>query len=613
MNGLVLKAHQWIDAHSNLCPPLDNRDFLQLNTTLKNASQLANKIAKLNPHALFLRSRSASDLSPDIRPIGLLNENTNDCFMNSIRQLFVNIEELSKHVMMELPKERYGGMQMDAICYWLAQLRGDDTPLGGSRLARAEAGLQTGRQEDASEAICTILNELVNVQFLNPLLPLSPENTAPLNPLLFWTSESKRYQVEGDYNDLALVSQQRIGRDGWLQAQKTPNVCLTLPIKGLDDISLEMAFARWANSALNHNDPYRVHISSGGTAEWAFIEEQNRFHDLPNHLLFSLKRFERELGRNVKDGRIVDVNETFVISGDIVQTGRSGRYRIKGFVSHIGTSADNGHYVAYIYMPNKDNPSTGSWYLCDDKVVRLVDLFEVRSALQTCYFAFANLEEEIPLLEARGQWKMRHLQASALEQRLALEASLKLAAEDTPKARIAAEEKRLGMLRLFSDALHVPHASPDILKCVFLDLPRGFQTFCSQLLVSTKRYSETEALDHLGDLATIKIPYLIKEGEIQLKRDIVEQYLYMKEQYLLFMKRGDNLERVSTFQLKQLLALQEILQDEALASENLKLVFPHLNQELQKIFMPFLSDFSLPKAKQEVETLIEATKKLCPP
>jgi len=606
MHPRIQVAGQWMSEHAELN---SGRIFIELKTELRQATQLVNRIATLNPNALFLRHHTQCPTIPAPKPIGLINENRNDCFMNAIRQLLFNIRVLRENVISKLPNERYASMLSNAVYYMLRQQRGETTPIGGSSAARDDVDMQTGRQEDATEALAQVLNDITDLERINPHLPISPHNVQPHNPLLFWTTNRKRFEVLGNYADVDPASKLRINQEGWLQSQHTINSSVILDLKGVDNISLETAIQQWANSH-SGGDTYRVTLTDGRSTELPLREEQNRFLDLPPYLILTLKRFERERGRNIKESRVVDMHETFILDGNIVHTGRNGRYRIKGFVSHKGDSADGGHYVSYVFVPNTQGSDTGIWYLCDDRNVTEVDIAQVRNALSECYFVYSELEEEISPEKAKVLLEMRQRQTTALELQLAMKASMELALSDTPEKRMQSAQNDLGMLQIFKQAAASKDAEADFLGALFIDLPKDFQAYCLKILQLEKGYSESEAFNHLGELKDIATSYLIREPADEVIRTIIDQYIYMKEQYLLLMQHSEDIRRTSEFQLRQLLALQSILESKDVTSGHVRLALTYLNSEVQKEIVPFLDSFKKAHIQRKVTELLEATQKL---
>lgn len=599
----IHEAEEWMEAHPDLCPKGDSHTFVELTGELARCRSVADDIVALNPKALFLRNRSPLDPQRKLTPLGYTNENGNDCFMNALKQLFMNLPVLYEHIIKKLPPEKFAHLRADATSYHLAQIRKDSTPMGGSRITREEINMQTGRQEDVSEVLALFLNEVTDNQFLDPTQPLSPQNVVSTNPLSFWIQNTRRFQVD-NYDELALVSQQSLQPSGWLRPSYEPKGFLTLPLKGATDISIEMALKLWANSSIATEDGFQVHLAEGGSKLCPFQEEENRFYDLPHHLLCCLNRFEQVDGHSVKENRIVDMPERFVISGDIVHSRRSGEYEINGFCCHLGPGANGGHYITFL----KKN---GRWFKCNDQRVAPAKMSEVREALQkNCYLFFANLKREISLEEARAQWQIRHLQASALELQLATQDSKKLALSDSPKERIAAERRRLDGVAIFGDAIRIPEAGNDVLQSLFENLPEDFQTLCLNVLQLEKNYhSEAETREHLSDLKDIMTHYLIKEQETDIVRNIIDQYLYMKQQYLLLMQIQDNLLKRSEFQLKQLLALQEVLQLRNVKKAHLQMIMPHLISEIQEELSPLMEPFQVKPLRQKVSALLETTQK----
>lgn len=600
----MIEAKKWLRKHPELAT---NSTFQAASLELRKTATLLNQIAALNPEVPFLCHRPGSPLIPKRIPIGLINENGSDCFMNVVRQLLFNIPALRRHLLEKLPPDRYKNTLANAATYILAQQRRDYTSLGGSRIIRDDVDMQTGQQEDASEALTKFLNHVGDLKKINPNLPLSPNNVEQHNPLLFWITHRKRFQINHAYADFTPDSRAGITPDGWIRSQYIPASTLTLDLKDTANISLEKALERWADCN-SGGDAYLVTKANGEKVECPLLHEESRFNMLPPYLILTLKRFERGPGYNIKDNRILDMHETFVINGNIVQTRENGFYRVKGFVSHQGKSAYVGHYISYIFIPDEEKGEKGTWYCCDDRFVSKVDLPTVREALSTCYFIYSELEEKISDQKAKTILDMREHQTQARELQLAARQSMKSAKANNLKKQIDALEYDLDMLAFFKAGAIVKNGDPNILSVLFSNTPREFQSLCVKLLQIEKGYSNSEAVLHLHELTAIIHPYLIQEQGDTRVRHIIDQYIYIKQQKLFFLKNAGRIREQILLQLEQLLALQSILERRAISAKLICLILNYLPDRIQKTLAPLTRKINQPLILKKVQELIITTQ-----
>lgn len=64
-------------------------------------------------------------------------------------------------------------------------------------------------------------------------------------------------------------------------------------------------------------------------------------------------------------------------SSPSTNTTRSGVYDLKCIVTHKGRSADSGHYMSYVKLPNPQNGGVEEWFKFDDATVTIVAEEEV--------------------------------------------------------------------------------------------------------------------------------------------------------------------------------------------------------------------------------------------
>ena len=115
-------------------------------------------------------------------------------------------------------------------------------------------------------------------------------------------------------------------------------------------------------------------------------------HKLPEILVLHLKRFKHDGGyyggSKISKTVLFPVASDFDMSPFVAQPGISTKYRLCGFVVHMG-SLSGGHYIAYCR-----HKSTGQWFCFDDsRVTPVVDLSVIESAEPYVMFFHKNAEK----------------------------------------------------------------------------------------------------------------------------------------------------------------------------------------------------------------------------
>jgi len=112
-----------------------------------------------------------------------------------------------------------------------------------------------------------------------------------------------------------------------------------------------------------------------------------RFHTAPQTLLVHLKRFARDpvSGAEVKNTRAYDVPLETILTADKSVDNREARYECNGFIQHLGSTLNGGHYVAYIKRE-------GKWWYCSDSYIREAGPEAVEAARRNAYiFSYAKV------------------------------------------------------------------------------------------------------------------------------------------------------------------------------------------------------------------------------
>ena len=355
-------------------------------------------------------------------PIGMINENGNDCFLIAAMQIFMNNPFLKKNVLDKLPNQ-FANIKNMVKQYHAQQLATNRTFIYGSRRCRDDVGMQTGFQEDVCEFIQNLLMPFANVIHLkNPKKPLGPNNykivpkdgITTLNPLVFWTQTRRKYDTR---HISPSILKDEFDEHGW---QKDPQYHLHMGVIPLSlgnnkHISLESAIDSWSKGASGGEPIQRM-------KQYLPLEQQeNKFYTLPKHIFFQIKRFDfdnKTTYEGTKIDRLVDVQKQFLISGKYVSSGNNGLYKIKGVINHHTTGKDieSGHYTSCFEVEDKQ-------FLCDD--MRISELSTKQAALRRKkgYVIYATLDKTISDKEARFFSKKRDMEVENTEIQLAKQKS----------------------------------------------------------------------------------------------------------------------------------------------------------------------------------------------
>lgn len=110
---------------------------------------------------------------------------------------------------------------------------------------------------------------------------------------------------------------------------------------------------------------------------------RKQFITAPQTLVVQLRRFTHQTASNgtissVKNNGICDVPLSLTVTADKNRDNREARYECNGFILHLGSSLNGGHYVAYIQRE-------GKWWYCSDSIVREASLQAVEAAKKNSY------------------------------------------------------------------------------------------------------------------------------------------------------------------------------------------------------------------------------------
>jgi len=340
----------------------------------------------------------------DRPPVGLNNENGNDCFLNAVRQFIYNTP-IAEHVLPFLPKADYPRTLKDCEDYH-AQTVG--IPMGGSRGVRNELlppRMLNGHQ-DAHEALMQPLY-YVNEKTCPLFSRIEGTRTYDLDSLPRGITydqfgrESKEYfqighhhnhgvNVSTDYSGMLLLPIKTEGKqtlktlqDVWDHYMNPPLGRVT-PTTSVDEFGAVLEDSTMITQDMidsgrvvrNRHGKYKVLPDQVG--------ESFRFIEAPKHLLFSLKRFTRDGNINTKIGDPVEMDPTFTLDRNHIKNGKAADYQIEAFIVQSG-GLSGGHYVSYIFDHKKNQ-----WYRCNDSSVTPISTSDAKAAMRTAYSFYAR-------------------------------------------------------------------------------------------------------------------------------------------------------------------------------------------------------------------------------
>jgi ubiquitin C-terminal hydrolase len=167
--------------------------------------------------------------------------------------------------------------------------------------------------------------------------------------------------------------------------------------------SLESAFEEW-----NHNPANRITRTINGIEyEFPRIKDESQFLTAPKSLWLPPKRYRRvepqwaglhrmmpnwfdaQPADQIKDERPMTFQEILTIQP--VQGGPA-RYKLDGFICHLGQTPDSGHYISY--RLGKDDEGREAWFEMNDSVVTRISDAQMRAVLPTAYIPhYSRIED----------------------------------------------------------------------------------------------------------------------------------------------------------------------------------------------------------------------------
>ena len=348
-------------------------------------------------------------------PVGLYNENGNDCFLNAIRQFMYNtpivdcvLPKLSARM---ASKKCIQAIRSDFENY---QAQKAGSPMSGSAAVRKELMPSTG-QQDAHEAMMQLFN----------CVPINYNN--PKNPLFHDLRHGRTFDLDSlpgnlSYDDFSAESKSSFKIDSQFPRYAThtardvlgPITIAIKPEHGPVIKTMQGAWNHFANPEFKptkppyERDAIGVYLEKSTRLSKETLEsgrffigdkdqvkiipdqtsEQVRFHDMPEHLVFSLKRYvfsKDSGGEKISDP--IEVDETFRLDHRHVSTGGAADFHIEAFIVQVG-SAEYGHYYTYILK-------NGQWFKCNDSFVDRVSKEDARKAMKRAYIFYAKRLGEV--------------------------------------------------------------------------------------------------------------------------------------------------------------------------------------------------------------------------
>ncbi|WP_420420626.1 opioid growth factor receptor-related protein [Simkania sp.] len=337
-------------------------------------------------------------------PVGLHNENGDDCFLNSVRQFTYNTP-IAEHVLPTLPKENFPRTLKDCENYHAQRA---SVPMGGSRTVRNELlpPHMRGGHQDAHEALMQLF--LFTDEKKNPLFNrIEGTRTYDLGSLPTgisyddFTAKAKGYfqighqhnsglNISTDHAAMPLLSIKTEGKKTLRTLQEVwdhhmnPPVQRVVPTTSVDEFGAYLSDSTTITRDML--DSGRIVTDRHGKYKALpdQVGEKFRFVEPPEHLLFSLKRYSRTLGVSTKIGDAVDMDPTFTLDHNHIKGNRAANYQIEAFMVQSG-GLSGGHYISYIY-----DRAGEQWYRCNDSSVNPISTSEAKAAMRTAYSFYAK-------------------------------------------------------------------------------------------------------------------------------------------------------------------------------------------------------------------------------
>ena len=200
--------------------------------------------------------------------------------------------------------------------------------------------------------------------------------------------------------------------------------------------------------------------------------------------------------RRTKDGRKIYYKDmSFYLSNRFTEDNKGGRYKMRWFVQHRGSSSDHGHYVHYRLIDDK-------WYLFNDERVAEVSNKEAQNALETCCLFFAERDKDaVPTpdeIEAEIATREQNAKTQEIDEALSNIAS-------SSRSGTSLIERLMSYERLFSNAASRPDITSDKLDKILREM-KTFDPHLSLFLAMVAKghqIEETELAKSLGKIFTI--------------------------------------------------------------------------------------------------------------
>ncbi len=286
-------------------------------------------------------------------PVGIVNEEGNDCFINSYMQAFILDDPL-------LEKILKGNSDTKEIGSFIDNYRKATKPVHGSRAIRDALQRLTGKssylagQHDPTEAF----------GFLNDNPAFRTDH--------FQTETIKNYwEVPAGMSVPQLMQSldAELDDDGIYTTSVNPDFNGIIPAIYTPNRSLEELL-----SAAIYTPHERRELSTGEFVEGKSIERH--WEKVADHLIVKVGAFQGDLNSAQK-------LELSRAAGTITQPfpdGKEHTYELTSFIQHRGTTGGSGHFVAYVKRGE-------NYFECNDSKAKKIDANTFFEATKTAYQA----------------------------------------------------------------------------------------------------------------------------------------------------------------------------------------------------------------------------------
>ncbi len=311
-------------------------------------------------------------------PIGINNQ-SNNCWINALMQLLINIPAFKVHLLDNLPQDyRYFAARYLTDRFHGLRVTGAHSQAIRVAISKQFKGIISPHcfeNEDASEALMLLLGLIKEGERISKQLPMSPENFT-LHPLFHWMRTTRHYKITPMIAPHLGSSMCDLNTKG-CSIQYNPEMQIILHLPLAQSIQFETLMDRFFYDNLSDSDQG---LYNQTRLDLEYISRS--FLMPPEHLTIITKRFHMlSDGSFQKTDTPIQIPDLYTLPEKYVENGQTAKYQLKAIIQHLGKFGI-GHYITYI----KDDKET--WWKCDDQSVSSITQEALNQAKQTSYFTY---------------------------------------------------------------------------------------------------------------------------------------------------------------------------------------------------------------------------------